>query len=216
LIDTIEEKQQTIEHLGAVIDQYKEEVNLLTNKLQYANIEIKQNKTKLFQKDKGTRELSEQVRDLECSLKKSRAEVAEGKRRLALSEACRSNTTQQLSRCREENQHLQEAGAGGSVRCRKSNSSAALHQSSRRRRVKDENTHNNSTRSNSSDHEELGYLDMSGGSADIEGVRAKRRLQALAGQIARWNQDGILPDMEGRGDWLEHVCAQLNDVISHM
>lgn len=102
LADTLEQQQQMITRLEEVIAEGKAEATLLVNKLQYASLERKQLESKLGHRDMHISGLQERVRQLEKSLRESRAEGSEARSRLAISESCRSNTAKELRRCRLE------------------------------------------------------------------------------------------------------------------
>lgn len=108
LIETVEEKQRLIESLEKKLEESQTDLNLMVNRLKYANIDIKNGKTKLFQKEREMIELNDQSRRLEDELRKSQINLDECRKCLATSESCRSNTTQELSRYRQENRRLME------------------------------------------------------------------------------------------------------------
>jgi hypothetical protein len=224
LSDTLEEKTQTIENMRVVIDEHKADLNLMVNKLQYADIELKQCKGKVYQKDKELSALRVRVRALESSLDQSRAQCAEVARSLATSEACRSNTARELGRCRRELQagallaRRRRGGRGGNdddVDDDSDGHDVRQQPSSRDTRARGGRAHSSSSSSSSvegADEHEYVHVDI-----DIstnKEVLVKAELASLMGQIAGWNVSGILPDMTGQSDWLEHVHSQLDAISS--
>ena len=225
---SLEEQQQTIEQLRGVIEDHKAELNLMVNKLQYANVEMKQWKGKVYQRDKEVTTLTARVRELEGLLQQSRSQESAVEKSLALSESCRSNTARELARWRRKAASAGATGAAtGSLSKSKPLTSASgacsassmyrKNQSHRspapgKRRVGGSNTHHSITYDDDDDDNDdddrggYEYLDIS----NNQEVMIKADLTTLMKQILEWNTNGILPEMRGNNDWLEHIYTQLH------
>jgi hypothetical protein len=200
LLDTIEEKQNVIEKLDAIIEEQKTEMNLYINKLQYSEIEIKQNKIKLHQKGKEIHSLQERVRDLECSLKQSQEEVKAARKNLGVSEACRSNVTRELARYRRERGSKSSVCHGG-VGNRRSGAGRVM-----------KSKGGGEECNISSDCDENISLDIS----CHRDVVVKEELNVLMSRLAEWSSSGLAPEIESSGDWLEFVHSEINVIAAKL
>jgi len=194
MIELLEERQRTVESLDATIDNQKAEMNMLVNKLQYANIEIKQNKAKLHQKSKEICALQELERDLRCSLQQSQNCLSAAQKSLAVSEACRSNATRELARYRQ-NKPSPSVVRAESTRGKMCGSSSSL-------KLSDKGDNCTSQVSP--------CLDISG----HKDVVVKAELHQLMVQVAEWRSLlGTAAEVDTSAAWLEHVHSQLGDIM---
>lgn len=217
LMSALEEQQQTIEHMRGVVEDYKAQLNLMVNKVQYSNEEVKLLKGKVCHRNNEIGALSERVRELEELLQQSRSREAAVEKRLTLSESCRSNTARELARRNKQDkqQHKQKVPTGRKTTSLSNATATSCTSSS----PKNNSLH---TSNGSCEWKESGMTSESqhgiGGGDDRhefvdvsnrQEVVIKTELTSLMNQIMEWNTNGIATGMKGKCDWLEYIYTQL-------
>ena len=214
--DTLEEKNMIIDGMREDLDELKAENNLLINKLQYADIEVKQYKARLYQKDKDISMLNERVRLLEGNLKDTEGELDHVKKSLITSEQCRSHTTKELARCRQENKSLlahlnsmtRKLREATKEKLRKDNNENIVND----KVLSDVSGKSKSFKQNNKDHEDV--VDISQERDEV----IKRDLLSLMNEITAWSsrRDSSQSETSEPVDILDNIYSQLQQISTNL